>query len=90
MRIQDFITRRRFAWATVFTLGCYGLILLWGGIATARNAVEQFHCDEALRRIFARIESERTKDAANAWGHPEMLTGCAAFARLHLLTESGF
>lgn len=61
MRIRGFITRQRLAWATVFTLGCYGLVLLWGGIATARNAVEQFHCDETLRRIFDRIESERTK-----------------------------
>jgi len=26
----------------------------------------------------------------NFWGHPEQLTGCAAFAGLHLLTESGF
>ena len=61
MRRRDFITRRRLAWAAVFIFGCYGLVLLWGGVATARNAVEQFHCDEVLRTIFARMESERTK-----------------------------
>jgi len=61
MPIRDLFTQRVLAWAAVFTLGSYGLILLQGEIGTARNAAERFHCDEALRKIFARIESEQTK-----------------------------
>ncbi len=61
MRIRDFFTQRILAWAAVFALGCYGLILLQGQIGNARTGAERAGCDEALRNIFARIEFERTK-----------------------------